>query len=193
MLKLLSLLLLTYLLLGCISNKTPRESFYYLLDAAPMKEHNSTAGASKELTKTYIKLSTVRVPDYLQQSNLVLKLDNHQIKIANYHFWAQDLSESIQRVLMRELNAASPGVIYTQQCVKCAELIVSIDHFYPTQSGDVVLSGTYTKVSVNKSQQQVRFLLNSRLEKGGYDEAVVVMRDLVSKLALEMGTLKSSY
>jgi uncharacterized lipoprotein YmbA len=70
---------------------------------------------------------------------------------------------------------------------------VSIDHFYPTQSGDVLLSGTYTKVSVDKSQQQVRFLLNSRLEKGGYDEAVVVMRDLVSKLAMEMGILQSSY
>ncbi|MFT6267969.1 MAG: putative lipoprotein YmbA [Alphaproteobacteria bacterium] len=185
-LRILITLFLTAGLLGCVTSTTPTETFNYILDNDPVGSQNTLATASIIAKKAGIKVLPVQVPDYLNQPNLILKLSNHQIKIANYHFWAEDLSQSIQRVLINELNNAHNDLSYTQRCVGCDELAITIDHFYPTEQGDVVLSGTYENVLKDGSRSQTRFSLTKKLEKGGFDEAVSAMRALLGELAQQI-------
>lgn len=164
-------------LTACASSEIATKNRYYILDDIAQK--NATNG--KIVDKSSVtKIRTVVVPSYLNQSNLVLKLNNHQIKIAHYHFWADDLRQSIQRILINDLNKHHSTISYASECITCDELVITIEHFYPTETGEVVLAGTYynTNDYIHKN-----FLLQKELNQGGYDEAVAVMRNLLSELA----------
>jgi uncharacterized lipoprotein YmbA len=185
-LKILVTLFLTTGLLGCVSSTAPPETFNYILDNQPTGIQSTLKTATVLTKQTAIRVLAVQVPDYLNQPNLVLKLSDHQIKIANYHFWAEDLSQSIQRVLINELNSTHSDFSYRERCAGCDELAITIDHFYPTEQGNVVLSGSYEKVTKDDNRGHVRFYLTQKLEKGGFDEAVSVMRALLGELAQQI-------
>ena len=180
--KLCTVLLLTFSMVGCVSNTTAPQSFYYILDAQPISAQQIREDEKVGNPAPLVKVLPINLPEYLNQPNLVLKLSNHQIKIANYHFWAEDLSQGIQRVLINTLNNKNNTSAYTAICLKCTELLVTIDHFYPTEQGDVVLSGSYQRVGANESPQQMSFSFTKRLDEGGYDEAVAAMRSLLNDL-----------
>jgi uncharacterized lipoprotein YmbA len=169
-------------LMGCVNTDLKPTTFYYILDKTPQSSPSTTEQIDAAKLKQ-IRLLPVVVPNYLRQPNLVLKLANHQIKIANYHYWAQDLNRSIERILVKELNSTSVNISYSQRCDGCDELIVSIDHFYPTELGKVVLAGNYELISTDGKHRITSFSLSKQLDKGGYDEAVEVMRELLSELA----------
>lgn len=170
-----------FILSACVSSEPPPESFYYVLDPKPQ------SFAAKTASKQY-KILPVIVPDYMNQPNLVLKLSDHQIKISHYHFWAQDLRRSIQRVLISELNQANTEVSFVQSCTRCEQISVILHHYYPTESGDVRLSGSYLINSGYSSQQQHSFSFTRSLQTGGYEEAVSVMRVLLDDLAININS-----
>lgn len=184
-LKLLISVLLCSTLVACVSNTSAPQSYYYILDAPSNVQENKVTTLTGDIVQKRIKVVPVRVPDYLHQPNLVLKLSNHQIKIANYHFWAEDLTQSIQRVLINELNVNS-AVNYTQQCIDCDALAITIDHFYPNEQGQVLLVGSYELISHTSNSLLTQFSFNIRLQAGGYDEGVAAMRALLSHLATEI-------
>lgn len=168
-----------FALVGCINSKTAPDTYYYILDNTPQALPQSAVANSKDSLKQ-VKVRQVVLPSYLNQPNLVVKLSDHQIKIANYHFWAEDLRQSIQQVLINELNLKNPKTSYTEMCVSCDELVITIAHFYPTENGDVLLSGSYYRTS---SYTPYNFVLTSTLDQGGYDNAVSAMRALLGELA----------
>ena len=172
-----------FALAGCINTQQTPETFYYILDRSPVSaEYAKTAKTGDKVKQ--VKVNQVVLPDYLNQPNLVLKLSDHQIKIANYHFWAEDLRQSIQQVLINELNVNNPDTTFAKVCSgACTSLDITIDHFYPTEDGDVLLAGTYYQSS-NKIVN--RFVLKRNLNKGGYNEAVPAMRALLSELASQI-------
>jgi uncharacterized lipoprotein YmbA len=172
-----------FALVGCINTQQAPETFYYILDSTPQSaEHTTTAKTDGSVR--HIKVNPVVLPDYLNQPNLVLKLSDHQIKIANYHFWAEDLRQSIQQVLINELNINNVATTFAKICSgTCLTLDITIDHFYPTEDGNVMLAGTYY---LSDKQVVKRFVINKSLSKGGYDEAVPVLRSLLSDLAKQI-------
>jgi uncharacterized lipoprotein YmbA len=180
--RILTLLLLNAGLMGCVTSSPAPESFHYILDN--LSASNSQTEAPAENLST-IKVLPINLPDYLRQPNLVLKLSDHQVKIANYHYWAEDLTISIQRVVLKELNA-STTTSYTSRCTQCDELAISIDHFYPTEQGDVVLSGSYELVSQDGTTSTNNYSLSKKLSSGGYNDAVATMRILLGDLAQQI-------
>ncbi len=163
---------------ACVTSTTTPDTFYYVL--------NSQSGLQSKVEKStakQVKIQTVKLPDYMKQANLVLKLSDHQIKLANYHFWAEDLSQSITRAIVNDLNQQHQNISFTQQCSACDKLSITIDHFYPTEGGDVLLTGSYEMRINDKELTQARFSLKTELNEGGYDEAVAKMRQLVAELA----------
>lgn len=164
---------------ACVNSTPPPDTFYYVLDPAPQ------TFTAKTNARPY-KVKPVMLPDYMNQPNLVLKLNDHQIKITNYHFWAADLRQSVQSVLINELNLINSGASFSKNCSQCTEITVYIQHYYPTESGDVVLSGSYQINSDKQNQSQYSFSFNSSLQKGGYDEAVAAMRMLLDELAIDI-------
>lgn len=162
---------------GCVNSKPAPNAFYYVLDPKPQSFQAKT-------TTTQYKVLPVAVPDYLNQPNLVLKLSDHQIKITNYHFWAEDLRQSIQWVLINELNQANKQASFTSNCTQCSQISLTLQHFYPTESGDVVLAGSYQIKT--ETDQQYSFSYTGSLNKGGFDEAVSVMRGLLNELVVDI-------
>jgi len=171
---------LLFAMSGCSTTESVPDSYYYILDSVSEAE---TPAASIAKNVTQIKVRPVILPDYLNQANLVMKLSDHQIKIANYHFWAEDLRQSIQQVLIKELNNNSQTSSFGQECANCDELVINIDHFYPTETGEVLLSGSYYRKS---NYQANKFFLKMELKRGGYDEAVSAMRKLLTELAQQI-------
>lgn len=172
--------LVLFALVGCINTQPALDTYYYILDNTPQSQAHSAVNSGSTTSLKQVKVRSVAMPDYLNQPNLVIKLSDHQIKIANYHFWAEDLRQSVQQVLINELNLKNPETSFIQTCVSCDELVITVDHFYPTQSGDVVLSGSYYRTS---NYVLNNFVLKRTLDKGGYDEAVSAMRLLLGELA----------
>jgi len=125
---------------ACTSSVDIPNTYYYVLDAnAPNSSYNQPVIKHGD---RIVKVLPVQVPDYMRQPNLVLKLQDHEIKIANYHFWAEDLRLSIQRVLLKELNAMHGDIHFSERCSPCEEILMIIDHFYPTEGGEVILAAT---------------------------------------------------
>jgi uncharacterized lipoprotein YmbA len=87
------------LLTACGS--TP-SSNYYLLTA---RETQAPSGVSPSLG-----IGPVRIPEYLNRTNLVYQRDGNRLEIADYERWAEPLDQGIVRVL--GLNLA--GLLNTQ-------------------------------------------------------------------------------
>lgn len=174
--------LLFVLLQACVSSKPPPDTFYYVLDPAPRYKLEKTSA------RQYQVLPVV-LPNYMYQPNLVLKLSDHQIKITNYHYWADDLRKSVQRVLINELNHLNAELSFVDKCKSCVGSIsISIDHYYPTESGDVLLAGTYVIENTLLPDQTTshNFQFSTTLKDGGFDESVAKMRALLDQLSMSV-------
>lgn len=179
-----TLFLLCCSLWSCVSSESVPISYYYVLEANTLPTHKSEV--TNKTASRNIKVSSIEVPNYLSQNSLVMKLDDHQIKIANYHFWAEDIRSSIQRVLINQLNKEFEDISFVRQCSKCDELNINIAHFYPSLNGEVVLAGMYEFKTSNKSTKYASFNLRTQLEQGGYNESVSKMHQLLLDLAAQI-------
>ena len=174
--------LVVLVLQACTSSAPTPDTYYYVLDPSPKT-------ATEKKTTVAYRVLPVELPNYMNQSNLVLKLSDHQIKISNYHYWANDLRKSVQRVVINELNQLNSQAGFAESCSNCSyTIIISIDHFYPSESGTVVLAGSY---NINTdffgvTTRSYPFSFSSTLDKGGYDESVSAMRGLLDKLSVQI-------
>ncbi|GAA6139768.1 membrane integrity-associated transporter subunit PqiC [Arenicella sp. 4NH20-0111] len=177
------LIVLSMLLQACASSSNAlTQVSYYLLDASPVRTQETLVQANSELKP--IMLGRVSLPDYLNQSKLVLKLDKQEVRLANYHNWAEPVTVAVTRILRRELNAAQSLYRVLDSCSECDKLSVDIEHFYPTSEGDVILSGVYSWRHKGRDEKPVYrdFIFTRELQVGGYREAVEQMNAVVKLL-----------
>lgn len=176
------LVLMAVWLSGCtsVSPLTPQVT-YYLLDEIPKAQIQEQIQSDQP----QIQVARIAVPDYLNRPSLVMRRNNQQMTFANYHSWADSLPTAMQRVIVSALNQTSATVQYTRHCTlrKCAQLQIVVDHFYPTETGDVVLSGSYSFTGTTAKSSPKPFTLTETLKSGGYNEAVQKMRELLFDLA----------
>lgn len=169
-------------LTACAFNDPAPVITYYLLDPHPA-ESNMT------LDHTRVQVSSVRLPDYLKQPNLVMREDTNELRMANYHSWADNLSDAIQRVVINDANQLNSAYSFVSRCDACPSVTISIEHFYPTRSGQVVLAGTFEIVAAEGQSNATlvrQFSFSHPIEKEGYDNAVEQMRLLLSQLSVEI-------
>lgn len=191
MLKILFTSLLFIAISSCSTTSDTPDMHFYLLDDVPSIDSRYS---DESVTDTQIQLSAIQLPDYLKQRQLVIKQNSNQLKIANYHSWADDLGDSIQRVLMNNLNAKTDnyrsGYRFSGNCGSCSRVIISIEHFYPTEQGQVVLSGSMQLIDPQgASKARNGFLFTNELAEDGYDNAVSQMRELLGELTLQINEL----
>lgn len=175
-----SVIALAGLVLASCASKPPPVPHYYVLD-------NLKQSSSKPSGKP-LAVAEISVPDYLRQRKLVMRQSSQQILFANYHSWADDLPASMRRVLIDELSAASSIYRFVERCIDCGGLQIRVDQFYPTDTGQAVLSGSYSlqlkeKAGQGGEAQFQPFHLERALRDDGYDEAVFQMRQLLLDLS----------
>lgn len=161
-------------LTGCASTSNVKpDDVFFVLDAP--------AQSSSRETSVTIKLGRVIVADYLNQPNLITKHGDHKILNARYHHWAEPLPSLIHRALKAELNAINPTTLFVSLCDSdCSELVVKVEHFYPTSDGEIVFSGFFR---VGHSSTPSQFTYVSKLREDGYEQAVKQMSEQITLLA----------
>ena len=170
------IILLCLLLSACSTTTLKPQAKYYLLDSLPASESNDA--------KRIVAINSVSMPGYLDQSNLVMRQADQQIIIANDHRWAGNLRDSVRRVLRVELNRIVRDFRFEEACKNCGALTITIRHFYPTESGEVFLAGSYSLIQEPKqATQQVPFSFRGNMREAGYGEVVNQMRLLLLELS----------
>jgi len=175
-----SLLLITSLvLLGCSTLETEKPVSYYVLDAKP-------SALIKKRIRSLYKVNPIALPDYLNQPNIVLRDQSQRLHIAYYHSWADDLASTIRRVIISELNNAKNTARFKARCTYCDSITVTLDHFYPTTQGEVILSGFYQIEKRDKTSYSQDFFIKVDLDENGYEHAVKKMRAALIALTLKI-------
>lgn len=165
-----------FFIASCSSALPAPKMQYYLLDLAPSQTSN----------EPQVQIAQVRVtsmPDYLNQSSLVMMVDTHKMEMARYHSWADRLNDSVARIVQYEYNKRLTESGYNEACEQCYRIALSIEHFYPTSDGDVYLAGYYQYETEQKEVVKQRFNLAGTMQADGYQAAVEEMRRLLVMLS----------
>jgi uncharacterized lipoprotein YmbA len=179
----LALSTLVVFLSSCSSNsEIPLETNYYLLNSQHLAKN------SVNINKTVV-LEVLELPAYLDQPQLVMQLNTHQLHYARFDAWAEPLQAGFTKALINDLNLNNNNIQFVTDELKSNKessdkLIVRIDYFHPTTASKVMLSGVFWTDN-NKGQNiiQQHFFFELLLNEDGYIHAVAQMRQLVSMMS----------
>ncbi len=116
--------LLALLLTSCVG-KTPPSTFYLLEPLAkslPDQPHTNSA-------KWLIALTPVKIPGYLDRSQLISATDKNSYSLDELHRWAESLDENLTRVVRQDLAVLIPAevVLSSNSLARQASLKLSIN------------------------------------------------------------------
>ena len=179
---------LCMLLISCTSE--PLNVRYYLLHTPQNK-----VDIKSDVAKPIVVVQSLKIADYLRQSNLVLQVDEFELHYSRQDVWAEELESSFYNALLQDLNtygqrnyvaASSPEAISAATTIH-----LKLEHFHATDASIVVSSGGYwlsvndLKAGENKKLTTTShsFYFESELTQDGYSHAVEKLRTLVGNLA----------
>lgn len=181
--SILALSTLVVLLSSCSSNsEIPLETNYYLLNSQHL------AMNSVSINKTVV-VEVLELPAYLDQPQLVMQLNTHQLHYARFEMWAEPLQTGFTKALINDLNLNNNSIQFVTDELKSDKkdgdkLIVRIDYFHPSTASKVVLSGIFwTENNNDQNIIQQHFSFELLLNEDGYTHAVAQMRRLVSMMS----------
>jgi uncharacterized lipoprotein YmbA len=85
---------------GCASTTQP--SKFYVLSALTQPE--ATTQVTTSDADMLIGIGPITLPAYLNRSQIVTRPSENELKLAEFHLWAEPLKENISRVLMESLS-----------------------------------------------------------------------------------------
>lgn len=183
------ILLLCFTLNGC-SSKPSEITYYHLNDTESVpKLHGEMNIASRQ----YVQLNTIKVPDYLKQSKLVLRTGPYKMHFSAANLWVQTPEKEIRAALLSDLNSQASSYYFVNfepglnNNIR-HRLFVDITHFYPTENSDVLLNGYWTLLSDDDSRKDHKFQFAVDLNEDGYSHAVSQQRALISSLSAQIVT-----
>lgn len=124
------------LLLSACGFRSPKSQFYV------MNSNNLSAVSDKKLN---IAVSRVKVPDMLDKAQMVVyDKDSSEVRILEFHRWADVLPEVLQTTLTNDLIAYLPQAyvkrVYFDSDAAQYRVNVEINRIEAHQGGDVILS-----------------------------------------------------
>lgn len=179
-------LFITTLCLAACSSKPNQPDTFYLLDT-PAPDY-----AIADDTQP-VKVATIELARYLDQQFLVMEPKPQQIQFARFHRWADDPAATWRRALINSLNKstydkqAPRNLHFVTQCQQCPVLSVSLEHMYPSYSGELIMSGSYQLTMPDKTTSPVRrFSFKEALKQDGYSAYVSQCRELIQTLGVRI-------
>ena len=138
-----SLLILSLLLQVACLGTTPPSQFYLL---EPLAETDATK-ASANPAKITLALSPVRIPHYLERSQIVTAAGKNTYQIDELHRWAESLDDNMTRVMLQDLTVlvSADVVMSTTSRAKQAELRLSVTvlEFHVDRQNKAILSAQW--------------------------------------------------
>lgn len=178
-----ALIFLSVIMLSACSSK-PVSMHYYLLDQSTQAYQQLDAQPVKGKT---ITLSPVKLAKYLQQAQLVILKNSHQLYYSNQNVWAEPLSYGVSRALINQVNSSS------EHQLKLAsephgqssdyQLQLQIDHLVATENSQAILAGKFWLLKKGQLITNQPFYYEIDLTADGFAHAVGQQRQLINKLA----------
>jgi uncharacterized lipoprotein YmbA len=167
------------LLLACASDPPART--HYLL-RADLPDETSQVEAP-----VVIGVGRVTIAPYLGRPGLVIESDDHQVRPARYHVWAEPLDEGLRRYLRTEISNRL-GYAIRADASRRADwdyaVDVVIDQLHGTLSGEALLAAGW-RISRADGREIAAYVLSKSepLAMDGYQGLVNAEIVLLQKLA----------
>ncbi|VAW68949.1 hypothetical protein MNBD_GAMMA09-1925 [hydrothermal vent metagenome] len=170
------------ILVACGSS--PKTHFYIL---------NGEAGydfSDRSDKNVRIGIWKVKLPELVDRAEIVTRIDQNNIELADFHQWAGGLSNNITQLLANELSrqlktervVISPWSSYRKNDF---QVKIHISRFDGKLAGESVLSGAWSLLNAEGSKEVIREAFNYKLmaESDSYSEMVKTQSKLVVQLA----------
>lgn len=183
-------------IMGCAS--TPPSSFYTL---NPMEKQGAQQTGSGALQQVTIGIGSIKIPDYLDRSQIVIRSSHSGLKVDEFNRWAGSLKENISSVLAENLSLllstdrvfAHPWMPDDAVTYWLHVEIIRLD----VVPGDAVTMKSHWTISGDRGKKEYITRTSEFTEKAGdnsYEMIVAAMSRTFEKLsreiALEMEKLK---
>lgn len=103
------ILLCMALLAGC---STTQPTHFYILNTTESADNSQIAVQSPIAMRASIGLGPVSIPRYLDRLQIVSRDSSNQLQLAEFHQWAEPLTDTITRELYRSLSARHPELAF---------------------------------------------------------------------------------
>ena len=153
---------------GCATSPASK---FYTLNAVPVVEQPPGVG------QVAIAIDPVTIPELVDRSQIVSRLDANRVSIDEFARWAEPLRSQIPRVLAADLAQFIPGAIvstYPQRVDDNAYRVsVDVQGFDTSTSGAVTLAVIWSARAPNRGEKvSGRTVAHETADAPGYDALV---------------------
>lgn len=121
---------------------------YYLLQAS-----GKAQGVEVASEKLKVRLTSVRLPKYLDRKPIVTKKGDNEIVLSDLHLWGEPLEENIKRVLLEEFESRGVDVLASSSESTDQTVELNIAQFERTDEGSVTLRATWSIESSSDNKE----------------------------------------
>jgi uncharacterized lipoprotein YmbA len=139
---------LTSLVAGCISGRA--RQIYVLNDAVATPPLDNKAATGR----TELQLERVLVPDYLDTTEILARVGEHELQASSSGRWAERLSLGIMHALWADLAIRLPEdrVLFARAPDKAArQILVNVEAFDVWPNGHCVLAANWTILDTDRT------------------------------------------
>ncbi len=173
-------LALALCLVACAS--APPEAAHYLLRVVPPAD----LGSADPLP---VALGRISLPPYLDRAGLVVQMDEHQLREARFHLWAESLDEGVWFYLRERISSELGRALHPGQDLGESvryRVDIRINEFHGTLDGQAHLVARWSVRRVDKDSvvETQRFSQTRRQTGDGYPGLVSTEMELLDELAV---------
>ena len=175
-------------ILGC---GTSQPSHFYLLRAVSPA---SVSGLSEtKLSSLSLGLGPVTLPKYLDRPQIVTKTSAHEVELAEFHKWAEPLSENVSHVLAENLSV----LLSTDRILQYPwpgstpldyQIALDVLQFDGTMGGEAGLVARWSLLGDDEKTliMQKTSQFSEILRRAEYEELVKAMSHMLASLSEEI-------
>jgi uncharacterized lipoprotein YmbA len=175
-------------LAGCATSPASK---FYTLSAVQVVEQSSNAAP------VAIAIDPVTVPELVDRSQIVTKLDTNRVSIDEFARWAEPLKSQIPRVLAADLAQFIPGAIvstYPQRVDDNAYRVsVDVQSFDASTNGAVTVAVIWSVRAPNRGERvSGRSVVHETADGPGYDTLVKAHSRALASVASDIAAATHS-
>jgi len=144
-----------------------------------------------QIDSPIVELRSVRIPDYLDNRDIVVGRTGGHLIVSKYARWGERLSLGVTRAVSASLAARLPRIaVITTPAPGMSRwrVLIDIDAFGVQSAGQCVLAGRWSVLmgGDDKKLGDEKFSMSQPVSKGSDAEIVSVMTSLVDQLVASM-------
>ncbi len=143
---------------ACLNLGTSTSTRFFLLESKPGAIESTDPG--EDLTDTSLGVGPVTIPSYLDRPHLVSRLSGNELRVDDFHQWAEPLKANISRVIAENLSVLTNARhihSYPKRRSTVVDYQISVDilRFDADASGSVTLKSVWRIIDPDDKQQLV--------------------------------------